>query len=116
MPSLSEKDIATLEAIIESINKIIRFTKKFKKADEFYDHEISFDAVLMNFVVIGESVGKLSKELRSNTKQIPWVKIRAFKNIIAHNYFGVDAEEVWQIIQLQLPELKKQLSNTIKVK
>lgn len=45
-----------------------------------------------------------------------WAKIKTFRNIIAHNYFGVDAEEVWQIIQLQLPEFKKQVSKILKAK
>jgi uncharacterized protein with HEPN domain len=109
MQSLSEKDRANLEAILDSTKKIVKYTVKFKNADEFYDHEVSFDAVLMNFVIIGESVAKLSKELRLRAKHIPWTKIKRFRNIIAHNYFGVDAEEVWQIIQLQLPNLKVQI-------
>lgn len=116
MQSLSEKDSANLEAMLEAVKKIIRFTSKFNNADEFYDDELSFDAVLMNFVVIGESVAKLSKELKSNEKHIAWSKIKTFRNIIAHNYFGVDAEEVWQIIQLQLPEFKKQVSKILKAK
>lgn len=116
MQSLSEKDRANLEAILDATKKIIKFTVKFKSADEFYDHEISFDASLMNFVVVDESVAKLTKELKLHQSQIPWAKIKKFRNIIAHNYFGVDAEEVWQIIQLQLPELKNQISRILKAK
>lgn len=116
MQSLSEKDAANLEAILEATKKIIRFTRKFNNADEFYDDEVRFDASLMNFVVVGESIAKLSKELRLHEKHIPWSKIKTFRNVIAHNYFGVDAEEVWQIIQRQLPELKKDISKILKAK
>ncbi|MBX2961845.1 MAG: DUF86 domain-containing protein [Cyclobacteriaceae bacterium] len=111
---MSEKDLANLEAIIDSIKKIIRFTSKFDNPDSFYDDEQAFDAVLMNFVIIGETVSKLSLPLRKETKQVPWTKIKAFRNIIAHNYFGVDAEEVWQIINDQLPALKVEITKIIK--
>jgi uncharacterized protein with HEPN domain len=55
-------------------------------------------------------VGKLSDELVETSKnKIDWFKIKSFRNILAHNYFGVDAEEVWQIIHDSLPKLKTQL-------
>lgn len=109
MPSLSEKDKANLDAIIEAASKISRFTKRLKNAAEFYDDERTFDAVLMNFVTIREPVAKLTKSCRDNHPQIQWNKIKRFRNIIAHNYFGVDAEEVWQIIKLQIPDLIKKV-------
>ncbi len=59
----------------------------------------------MNFVVIGESVTKLSQEIKNLHPHIPWAKIKDFRNIVAHNYFGVDAEEVWQIVQHSIPAL-----------
>lgn len=59
MPSLSEKDRANLGAILDSANKIKNFVRGIKSADEFYENEMAFDAVLMNFVIIGESVVKI---------------------------------------------------------
>ena len=68
----------------------------------------------MNFIVIGEMVGKLSDELITNSNvEIDWFKIKGFRNILAHNYFGVDAEEVWQIIHDSFPELEVQLRKLI---
>jgi uncharacterized protein with HEPN domain len=46
--------------------------------------------------------------IRETHDQIDWFKMKGFRNIIAHNYFGIDAEEVWQIIQNKLPKLKAQ--------
>jgi len=64
----------------------------------------------MNFIVIGEMVEKLSEELIATTStEIDWFKIKGFRNILAHNYFGVDAEEVWQIIHNSLLKLEIQL-------
>ncbi len=75
-------------------------------AESLYTDVKTFDAVLMNFTVIGESVAKLSDELKSEENHVPWIKIKDFRNIVAHNYFGVDAEEVWQTINNYLPVLQ----------
>ena len=61
----------------------------------------------MNFVLIGETVNKLSDELKTTQPHIPWNKIKGFRNIIAHDYFGVDAEEVWEIVQKHISMLMK---------
>ena len=102
---MSEKDEANLSAIIDAAGKVIRFSEEFNNADEFYKDDKSFDAVMMNFVVIGESVTKLSGEMIDQNPQVPWPKIKGLRNIVAHDYFGIDAEEVWQIIQNHIPTL-----------
>jgi uncharacterized protein with HEPN domain len=100
--------------MLESIQKIQDYTSKFKNADELNEDTKSFDATMMNFVVIGEMVEKLSSDFISETENdIDWFKVKGFRNIIAHNYFGIDAEEVWQIIQSSLIDLKISLEKTI---
>lgn len=110
---MSEKDKANLLAIIDSIKKIERFVKDIRDADSFYQDEKTFDAVLINFIVIGESVSRLSKTLKEKENQVSWVKIKSLRNIVAHDYFGVDAEEVWQIIHVNLPELKLKIKSIV---
>ena len=83
-----------------------RCPKHIQDADSFYEDEKTFDAVLINFIVIGESVSRLTETLKEKENQVPWSKIKALRNIVAHDYFGVDAEEVWQIVQVNLPKLK----------
>lgn len=63
----------------------------------------------MNFVVIGEMTAKMSNDFSEQHKNMEWDKIKAFRNIIAHDYLGIDFKEVWQIIQTKLPELKIKL-------
>ena len=110
MHSISHKDFSCIMNMIESIEKIQKYSEKFNNADDFYDDSISFDATMMNFIVIGEMVEKLSNELLTETQnQIDWLKVKGFRNIIAHKYFGIDAEEVWQIIQGSLVKLKESL-------
>ncbi len=110
----SHKDYACLQNILESIEKIKLYSNEFVNVDQFFEHTKSFDATMMNFVVIGEMAEKLSDELIQKTQTyIDWYKIRGFRNIIAHNYFGIDAEEVWQIIQNSLPVLEKSIKELI---
>lgn len=92
--------------ILDSIHKIKLYTQQFNDADALYKDSKSFDAVMMNFIVIGEMADKLSDEFIDSTQgQIEWFKIRGLRNVIAHNYFGIDAEEIWQIIQDSLLQL-----------
>jgi uncharacterized protein with HEPN domain len=68
---------------------------------------------MMNFIVIGEEVGKLTDELKLLNEQINWQKIYTFRNIIAHHYFGINVAIVWQNISIDLPKLKEDLTKLI---
>lgn len=111
---MRNKDFHRLEMILEALDKIQVYTKKFDSPDDFNNDVISFDATLMNFVIIGEMVMKLSDDFKLENKNIDWIRIKRFRNIVAHDYFGVDAEEVWQIIKNNLPGLKEGIQNILK--
>ena len=102
------KDQHCLDSILESINKIQVYTSKFTNPDQFNNEHLAFDAVMMNFVIIGEMITKISEEMQNLHPEIEWNKIQGFRNLVAHDYFGIDAEEVWQIIINDLPVLQKQ--------
>ena len=99
--------------MLDCIDKIKQYSSSFTSADAFWEENQAFDATLMNFIVIGEMVDKLSEDLKDASNEIDWFKIKGFRNILAHNYFGVDAEEVWQIIHNSLPKLEIQLKDLI---
>ena len=107
------KDKHCFESILDSISRIQDYVKAFNDPDNFNNDFKTFDATMMNFVVIGEMISKISKETRLDNPQIEWNKIKGFRNILAHDYFGIDAEEVWQIIQNDLIVLKDQISRII---
>ena len=100
------KDDLLCYNILESVNKIIEILNQFASLEEFKKDYVPYDAVMMNFIVIGEMSSKLSEEFKSKYSIIDWYKIQGFRNIIAHDYFGIDDKVVWQIIQTKLPELK----------
>lgn len=108
------KDIDLLANIFESISKIENYSVGFKNADELFTDSKTFDAILMNFIIIGEMAAKLTEDFKTNNTEIEWWKIKGLRNIVAHDYFGVDAEEIWQIIHNKIPHLKMFIQNKIK--
>ena len=103
------KDQHCLESILEAIDRIIEYTSGINTADDFNNDYRNFDATMMNFVVIGEMIDKISDEFKKKHPEIEWIKIKGFRNIVAHDYFGIDAEEVWQIIKTKIPTLKSDI-------
>lgn len=110
---MSDKDKANLLAILDGCSKIQNFISDIWDADELFADQKTFDAVLMNFIIIGESVSRISYDLKAIEIEIPWNKIKDFRNIVAHDYFGVDAEEIWQIIHDDLPELVTKINKLV---
>jgi uncharacterized protein with HEPN domain len=103
------KDQHCLESILEAIERIFEYTSEIKSADDFNNDYRNFDATMMNFVVIGEMIDKISDEFKRMHPEIEWIKIKGFRNIVAHDYFGIDAEEVWQIVKTKIPALKSDI-------
>ena len=109
---MSDPHIALL-AILDAIEKIERYSKKFGNDDDFYHDELSFDATMMQFIVIGEMVAKINDTYKDDHTSVPWKEIKNFRNIVAHDYFGIDSTEIWSIIQIHLPKLKIQISSLV---
>ena len=99
------KDILSLEGILEAAEKIRNFTSPFSTPDDLFGDQKSFDAVCMNFIVIGEMTERISDEFKCKNADIDWRNIKGLRNIIAHDYFGVDADEIWSIVRLHIPTL-----------
>ena len=95
--------------MLETVEKIIRYTSEYQSAEDLYHNDRDFDAAMMNFIVIGEESGKLSDEFKLNNDQVNWFKIYGLRNIIAHHYFGINVDIVWQIICNDLPKLRDDL-------
>ena len=103
-----------LLTIIDAICKIENYSSEFNNAHDFYHGEKSFDACMMQFIVIGEAVSRLDENFKnSNPISANWVDIKNFRNLIAHNYFGIDADEVWEIINDYIPQLKIDIDKNI---
>ena len=73
--------------------------------DMFVQDRMRYSAVIREFEIIGEAVGKLSEKLKGAYPEIPWQDVKDFRNLLAHEYFGVDLEIVWNTVRDDLPML-----------
>jgi uncharacterized protein with HEPN domain len=103
----------TLLSIIEAIEKIEKYSSNFDDGEDFYYAQMNFDATMMQFVVIGEMISKLDEDFKNQNNNIPWQNIKDFRNIIAHNYFGIDSDEIWEIIHNHIPKLKIEIEKIL---
>jgi uncharacterized protein with HEPN domain len=71
------------------------------------------DAVIRNFEIIGEAIKRLSEERRQNAPQIPWKRWAGCRDVLIHQYDGIDPVEVWLTVEKDLPTLKVAMANLL---
>jgi len=81
--------------------------------DVFIQDRMRYSAVIREFEIIGEAVGKLSDALKGGYPEIPWQDVKDFRNLLAHEYFGVDLEIVWNTIYNDLPLLMEAVQKIV---
>ncbi len=94
-----------IEDIITAIDKIEKYTLGMVK-DDLIRNELVQDAVVRNLEVIGETVKKIPDDVRSSYKDIPWKKIAGLRDILIHEYFGINMNIIWDVIESKLKPLK----------
>ena len=102
---MSKRDtLLLLDDMLQSAQKISRYTEGLD-FESFLSDDKTIDAVVRNFEIIGEAANRVPPDFRNNNPEIEWKRIRGFRNRIVHEYFGVDYEIVWEIIDTYLDEL-----------
>jgi uncharacterized protein with HEPN domain len=102
---MSERDFRLYcTDILDSGSAILEFVRGFS-FEEFRIDRKTYSAVIREFEIIGEAVGKLPDKLKRRYPDIEWQDIKDFRNLLTHEYFGIDLEIVWKIIQDDLPVL-----------
>ena len=91
--------------MLQSAQKIKLYTKDLDY-DAFLADDKTIDAV-RNFEIIGEAANRIDPDFRDKTPEIEWKRIRGFRNRIVHDYFGIDYEIVWSIIESYLVSIRK---------
>jgi uncharacterized protein with HEPN domain len=93
-----------LQDILESAPKISKYTSGLSY-DSFIKDDKTIDAVVRNFEIIGEAANRIDPDFRQSNPEIEWNRIRGFRNRIVHDYFGIDYEIVWSIVENDLNRL-----------
>lgn len=91
-----------LESMLMAMKKIRAYTADFRTFEEFDRDQLVKDAVIRNFEIMGESVKHIPFNFQRRHKQLPWNHIMALRNFIVHEFFDVDDEVLWEIIQTDL--------------
>ncbi|MGI0491018.1 DUF86 domain-containing protein [Alkalinema pantanalense CENA528] len=97
-----------LEDILHACTKIQRYTQGLT-FEQFVADEKTIDAVARNLQIIGESVKQIPQDIRDRAPAIEWRKIAGLRDILAHAYFQVEDEVLWDIVQTKIQPLQEQI-------
>ena len=103
-----------LQDILNAIESILSYTKDIS-LDQYLNDLKTKHAVERNFSIIGEAVARLDNELKVQYAHINWRQIKDFRNIIIHDYFGIDDTIVWDIIQFDLKQHEKDIRELMNI-
>jgi len=98
-----------LEDIRQAIGKIRSYTEGLTR-DSFDRDDKTIDAVIRNLEIIGEAAKMVPESVRANYLSVEWKKIAGLRDILAHQYFEVDLDIIWDILTNKLPELERQIN------
>jgi uncharacterized protein with HEPN domain len=100
-PRLWEHRVAD---ILDAIGKIQNYVKSMNFA-EFQSDPKTVDAVILNFIVIGEAARSVPKEIADKYPRVPWRLMGDMRNFAIHEYWGVELQTIWETIKKDLPPL-----------
>ena len=102
-----------LTHILDSIKLVEEYLKGKSKLDFLNSIQLQ-DSVIRRIEIIGEAIKNIQNDIKENYNQIPWREITGMRDILIHQYFGVDLDLTWQVIDKDLPRLKRQISDISK--
>ena len=100
-----------LDDVIEACDKINRYTSGFT-VEQFRRDEKTIDAVVRNLEVIGEAAKNIPDEMRAKIA-VDWKKIAGLRDVLIHEYFGIDLEIIWDIVENKIPTLRREISSYV---
>lgn len=99
--------------ILDAITNIEQYLKGVSET-KFYKNKLIQDGVIRNLEIIGEAAKRIPNPIKEKYAKIEWKKISGMRDILIHEYFGVDLERVWRVVRNRIKDLKKDISKVLK--
>ena len=93
-------------------SKVLRYSQGLTR-QHFLVDEMVVDAVLRNLEVLGEAAKQIPPAVRERHPEVPWRRIAGLRDVLAHAYFGLEDDTIWQIVSESIPALANQLDQVI---
>ncbi|MCI0551890.1 MAG: DUF86 domain-containing protein [Anaerolineae bacterium] len=103
-----------VDDILQACQDILDFTRGLSDSEGLGKDRRTYLAVVRSLEVIGEAARQMPRGYKSEHPEIPWREVASLRNIIAHEYFGLDNEIIWDVIRTQIPDLFEKFK-TLKV-
>jgi len=107
-------DYLRLQDMAEAIRQIDKYASKGKQA--FERDELIRVWIVHHLQVLAEAARGISEESQKRYHTIPWSKIIGFRNILVHHYFTINADEIWAVVEADIPQLKRELDAILEEK
>jgi uncharacterized protein with HEPN domain len=109
---MKKDPLILINHILESISLINEYTQN-QTISDFITRKETQDAVIRRLEIIGEATKNIPLDFTEKHQNIPWRKISGLRNVLIHEYFGVDLNLTWNVVKEDLPLLEKQLKSIL---
>jgi uncharacterized protein with HEPN domain len=107
------RDRERIVDILEAIDSLTSSLRDCTEA-EFFSNDLIYSASAYNLTVVGEAAARISPELKERNPQIEWRKVVGLRNVLVHQYFGIDRPMVWEVAITEAPLLREQIAAVLR--
>ena len=110
---MSRDELMYVRDIADSCGRVMQYVQGLSRAELIADQK-TYDAVVRNLEIVGEAAKHVSDDLRRELPDIQWRKIAGMRDMLAHAYFGIDNDILWDVVQNKVPDLVATLSRYLR--
>ena len=105
-------DIVRLHHILDAVSELEKYTAA-KTFIDFFEDTMLQSACIRQLEIIGEAANRISNNIKTKSENIEWREIIGLRNILIHEYFGIDVDLIWEIIRKDIPKLKDSVKSQL---